>query len=75
MRITLAIENGTIREAVYKTYQWPGCVACGKAICELVTGKSLEDSKTITHPVLVERVGPLAPHRHCELSIVAGALL
>jgi NifU-like protein involved in Fe-S cluster formation len=63
MRVTLGVENGIIREATYETYQCPGCHACGKAICEWVVGKGLDEAKGITHPMLVDRVGPLPRHR------------
>lgn len=71
--VTLTLRSHTIVEATYETYQCPGCHACGKAICELAAGKRVEDAKSITHPMLVERVGPLPRHRQIcyGLAIVA----
>jgi NifU-like protein involved in Fe-S cluster formation len=63
MKVHLSVDHGMIREATYETYQCPGCVACGKAICEMVTGVSVEIARAVKHPALVERVGPLPKHR------------
>jgi NifU-like protein involved in Fe-S cluster formation len=63
MILHLTIVNRAVREATYETYQCPGCVACGKAICEMILGKSLENVREVNHPALVERVGPLPRHR------------
>ena len=66
IHVTLRVSKGIVAEATYETYQCPGCVACGKALCELVTGLHLEQAAKVTHAVLVERVGPLPKHRqHC----------
>lgn len=66
--ITLRLEllDGIIRGVSYETYQCPGCHACGKAMSELAAGKSVEEARGIRHEHLLERVGPLPPHRrHC----------
>jgi len=61
--MTLHVVGTTVREASYETYQCPGCHACGKAICEMVLGKDVEEAGTIQHDALVSRVGPLPRHR------------
>ena len=63
MKVHLSIADGIIREATYETYQCPGSMACGKALCEMITGASLEAARAVNHPTLVERVGPLPRHR------------
>src|SRR5579872_6355311 len=63
MKISLAVEEGTIREVAFETYQCPGCVACGKAICELVAEKRIEAARSLRHADIVTRVGPLPRHR------------
>ncbi len=64
--LRLRVNEAAIVEAAYETYQCPGCHACGKAICELVTGKSIEEAQAIRHELVVSRVGPLPLHRrHC----------
>jgi NifU-like protein involved in Fe-S cluster formation len=71
--LSLKIQDGRICGASYETYQCPGSHACGKAICEMVTGRSLGEARTLRHDDLVSRVGPLPPHRqHCYgLALVA----
>jgi len=61
--LTLDVVDGVIREAIYDTYQCPGAHACGKALCELVRGETPAEASDVTHPMLVERVGPLPAHR------------
>lgn len=63
MDLTIQVVDNLIREATYATYQCPGAHACGKALCELIRGKSPEEANEITHPTLTERVGPLPPNR------------
>lgn len=63
IKIHLLVAEGVIREANYETYQCPGCHACGKAIVELVTGKSVDAARTLVHADLVGKVGPLPKHR------------
>jgi len=61
--LALDVVDGVIREASYETYQCPGAHACGKAICSLVRGKSAAEAAEITHPILLEQVGPLPANR------------
>ncbi len=63
LHLTLQVSGEVIRSATYETYQCPGCQACGKAIVEMVAGKTVAQAASITHPMMVERVGPLAKHR------------
>lgn len=63
INVTLRVVNGAVAESTFETYQCPGCVACGKAICELVSGKTLEAAGAIRHPDLLQVVGPLPKHR------------
>ncbi len=64
--LQLHLHGAVIQEATYETYQWPGSHACGRALCDLLKGSSLEQARGIRHEALVERVGPLPSHRrHC----------
>jgi NifU-like protein involved in Fe-S cluster formation len=72
--VTLVVEGEVIRKATYETYQCPGCHACGKAVCELVTGKSVAEAGLVSRDQVAERVGPLAKHRQICYSLAAVAL-
>jgi NifU-like protein involved in Fe-S cluster formation len=74
INVTLRVVSGTIAEATFETYQCPGCIACGKAICELVRGKTLEAAGTIRHPELLQVVGPLPKHRQICYGLALVAL-
>lgn len=63
LNIEVCVEDGSVKEATYETFQCPGCHACGKALCGLVSGKSLDDARAIKHEDLVAQVGPLPAHR------------
>ncbi len=62
----LRFRDAVIQEATYETYQCPGSHACGRALCEMVKGSTVEQAAAIQHDALVDRVGPLPSHRrHC----------
>jgi NifU-like protein involved in Fe-S cluster formation len=63
MKLHLRVKDGRVIEATYETYQCPGSHACGKALCDMLTGRSLEEARALRHGDLVERVGPLPAHR------------
>lgn len=63
MNVTIHVAGDAIEEATCETYPCPGCVACGRAICEMVKGMRIDQAEEINHPALVERVGPLPRHR------------
>src|SRR5687767_8807750 len=62
MKIELHVVDDRVKEATYETYQCPGCHACGKALCGLVSGKTLEEARAVRHGDLVAVVGPLPAH-------------
>ena len=59
MRVTIEVQGGVIGHAAYETYLCPACHACGKALCAMVTGRSVADAKAIDRAALAARVGPL----------------
>jgi NifU-like protein involved in Fe-S cluster formation len=59
MRVALEVADGVIQHAAYETYQCPACHDCGKALCAMVTGRSVADAEAIDHAALAARVGPL----------------
>jgi NifU-like protein involved in Fe-S cluster formation len=72
--VTLVVEGDVVRRASYETYQCPGCHACGKAVCDLVTGKSLTEAHTVNRDAIVLRVGPLVKHRQICYGLAVMAL-
>ena len=72
--VHLAVEDGEIREASFETYPCPGCQACGKAVCELVRGKTLADARTVNRDAVASRVGPLERHRQICYGLAVLAL-
>jgi NifU-like protein involved in Fe-S cluster formation len=72
--VTLVVEGDFVRRATYETYQCPGCHACGKAVCDLVTGKSLTEAHAVNWDVVAQRVGPLAKHRQICYGLAVVAL-
>jgi len=63
MRVTLHVSEGWILEASYETYQCPACHDCGRAVCELSRGTTVERAGEIRHEHIVEKVGPLPQSR------------
>lgn len=61
MRLSLAVENGCIRDVRYKTRGCVPAIACGSALTELIKGAMLEAAQKITAPDVASRVGGLPP--------------
>ena len=59
MRLFLFVQGGIVREASYDTYLCPAAHECGKAVCELVRGKGVEEARQVDHEAVASRVGPL----------------
>ena len=66
LKVMLRVSEGAVDEAKYETYQCPACHDCGKAICELVKAKTLEEAGRVNWEAMVARVGVLPrDKRHC----------
>ena len=74
LRVRIRVEGGVILEAGYETYQCPACHQCGKAVCEMVTGKSVVEAQAISWADVVEKVGPLPRSRKQCHGLAAVAL-
>ncbi len=74
MRISLEVEGDVIREATYETYLCPVAHECGKALCDLVRGRSVVEAAAIDRPALAARVGPLPRAKSLNLSLAVVAL-
>jgi NifU-like protein involved in Fe-S cluster formation len=72
--LTLQVQAGMIQKAAYETYPCPGSHACGKAICEMVKGRSVAEARAIQHEELASRVGPLPRHRQIGYGLALLAL-
>jgi len=70
----LTIAGSRVTAASYETYQCPGCHACGKAICELVAGKTIEEARALKRDDVALLVGPLPKHRQLCYSLAILAL-
>jgi len=75
MEVMLLSDDGvTIRDAKYRTYGCPACIACGSAVCEIAKGRCLAEARGLTANDLVPRVGKLpTAKRHCY-GLAIGAL-
>lgn len=72
--LLLRVSEGAVLEASYETYPCPGANACAKALCALVSGKSLKEAGAIRHDNLVKIVGPLPKHRRISYGLALLAL-
>jgi hypothetical protein len=74
MKVTLVAVAGVIREATYETYQCPACHDCGKAVCSMVKGRSMDLARGVTRDSVAGRVGPLPRGKAICYSLAALAL-
>ena len=60
MQLSLRMREGRIQEARYRTRGCVAAIACGSAVTELLTGKSIDQARTITREAVVTAVGGLS---------------
>lgn len=60
MKLMLRVSNGTIVEAKYQTRGCVASIACGSALTEAVSGKSVDAAAALKRQDLVNAVGGLA---------------
>ena len=60
MQLTLRVAAGRIAEARYRTKGCVTAIACGSALTEMLTGRSLGEAGTIRREDLVEALGGLS---------------
>lgn len=73
IRLWLRVEDGVVREARFKTYGCPACIACAEALCALVEGRQVSQVGEITPEVIAEAVGGVPEEKsHCpQLAVQA----
>ncbi len=78
LRLTLKVNDGRIVAARFKAKGCVAAMACGSAITELVTGKSVRDARMICNEQISEAVGGLpqgSTHAaHLALDVLSAAL-
>lgn len=72
--LQLSLAGDRIQKATYESYPCPGGQACGKAVCELVAGRTLKEAACLRHAELVDQVGPLPRHRRIAYGLALLAL-
>ena len=60
MKLMLRVSNGRIVEAKYQTRGCVASIACGSALTEAVSGKSIDTAAALKREDLVNAVGGLA---------------
>lgn len=71
LQLSLRISNGRVEAVRFLAYGCPPTLACGSALTELITGKSVTEAKNIIREDLVEAVGglPLRKQHAAALAI------
>ena len=59
LKLSLRINDGYVQAARFLAYGCPPTLACGSALTELITGKTVAEVANITRKDLVEAVGGL----------------
>jgi len=77
LRLWLRVEDGTIREARYKTYGCPAIIACGEALCAWAEGRRLAELAAVTEAAVADWVDGVPEEKaHCpRLAAEAGTCL
>ncbi len=61
MRLSLAIDQGRIRDIRFKTRGCVPAIACGSLLTELVQGKPLDEAEKVSAADIVNGIGGLPP--------------
>ena len=61
MRLSLAVDQGRLSDARFKTRGCVAAIACGSALTELIKGKSIEEAERVLAADVSARVGGLPP--------------
>lgn len=74
MRITLKIEDKTIRDIKFRTFGCGAAIATSSMVTEMVKGKTIEEALQVTNKAVAEALGGLPPVKmHCS-NLAADAL-
>lgn len=68
MQITMRIEDGTIKDAKFKTFGCAAAVATSSTATGMIIGKTIEEALKLTNKQVVEELQGLPPQKiHCSV--------
>jgi len=68
MELYIKVENGTIRDAKFKTFGCGAAIATSSMVTELVKGKSINEALAISNKAVAEALGGLPSIKmHCSV--------
>ncbi len=68
MELTIKVEDGVIKDAMFRTFGCGAAIATSSIVTELVKGKKIEDALEISNKAVVEALGGLPPVKmHCSV--------
>ena len=67
MQLTIAVENGIIQDAKFKTYGCGSAIASSSLVTEWVKGKTLEEAGTIKNTDIAEELALPPVKIHCSV--------
>jgi len=74
MKLFIKVEDGRIADAKFKTFGCGAAIATSSMVTEMVKGKTLEETLTISNKAVAEALDGLPPNKmHCS-NLAADAL-
>jgi NifU-like protein involved in Fe-S cluster formation len=74
LRLSLVVSNERIEAARYLAYGCPPTLVCGSVLTELITGKTIDEVKSLTRADLLDAVGGLPSRKHHAAALAIAAL-
>lgn len=74
MKLFLRVENGHVEETGFLAYGCPPTLACGSALTELVTGKTVAEIRQISRKDLVDALDGLPSRKQHAASLAIETL-
>ena len=74
LRLSLVVSDDRIEAARYLAYGCPPTLVCGSVLTELITGKTVDDAKSLTRADLLDAIGGLPSRKHHAAALAIEAL-
>ncbi len=73
MTVFIKIKEGKIEKATFKTLGCAAAIATSDVVCEIVTGKTVEEALSVTKEEMIKKLKKLPPVKiHCSSLAIEG---
>ena len=74
MLLCMRLQDGRVVQAKFQTYGCGASIAAGSLLTEMITGRTMEECRSVTVEQLTEALGGVPPHKLHSPALAVGAL-